>query len=619
MNVDSVPCVFWRKATLVSHADTFLGKHDWDKTAKALAPVRSEYGERGTLAHDYVWTKLRHLEVKPVHPGCTVTRSFKIFRIHHTDANTATFDCKDPATGETKEISVREYFKRKYNYQLHSPALPVVEMTKKGVLYPMECVEIAGLQKYNHKLDDRQTADMLKIAVRRPEIRFGDISNAKNKLNHSKDPVLQHFGMGISDQPVKTKARLLQSPTIQFGNTKVEPMTQGRWDLRGKKFLDTNRVPLTSWGVGVFKQGGRNALTKTQAETWATQFKNQYIGHGGKVKNDPFVTEVTGDTAEAVLRLFNGTGNHFNQRPQLLIFMVPNKDSWPYLRIKKSCDCRFGVPSQVVQAAHISKMNPQYMSNVAMKVNAKLGGVTCKAVSKNPEANIRPFSMFIGADVSHASPGSIAPSLSAISVSADKIGAKYMGRCETGNRRVEIIDGQNMKEMLIPLVDQWTKTVGQGRRPQNVYYFRDGVSTGQFAQVLEQEVPVIKDVIHHGSGEKDPPKVTVVIANKRHHIRAVPGKTDKQAGDKNGNPLPGTLIERDITSPHGWDFLLVSHVALQGTSQPVHYHVIRDEIGHNPTQLQNMIYNHCYQYVRSTTSVSLCKHPSSIDSLAILS
>jgi eukaryotic translation initiation factor 2C len=249
------------------------------------------------------------------------------------------------------------------------------------------------------------------------------------------------------------------------------------------------------------------------------------------------------------------------------------------------------------------------MSNVAMKVNAKLGGVTCRAVSKNPEANIRPYSMFIGADVSHASPGSLAPSLSAISVSADKIGAKYMGRCETGHRRVEIIDNQNMKEMLVPLVDQWTKTVGQGNRPKNVYYFRDGVSTGQFAQVLEQEVPIIKDVIFHGSGDKEPPKVTVVIANKRHHLRAVPAKTDKQAGDKNGNPLPGTLIERDITSPHGWDFLLISHVALQGTSQPVHYHVIRDEIGHTPVQLQNMIYNHCYQYVRSTTSVSLCKHP----------
>lgn len=56
--------------------------------------------------------------------------------------------------------------------------------------------------------------------------------------------------------------------------------------------------------------------------------------------------------------------------------MVPNKDSWPYTRSKKSCDYWIGVSSQVIQSAQISKMNPQYMSSVAMKINAKLGGMT---------------------------------------------------------------------------------------------------------------------------------------------------------------------------------------------------------------------------------------------------
>lgn len=99
-------------------------------------------------------------------------------------------------------------------------------------------------------------------------------------------------------------------------------------------------------------------------------------------------------------------------------------------------------------------------------------------------------------------------------------------------------------------------------------------------------------------------KFTVVVANKRHHIRAFP---DKSVADRNLNPLPGTLIERDVTSPHDWDFLLYSHIALQGTSRPVHYHVILDQIKHRPEELENMIYDHCYQYMRSTTSVSLCK------------
>jgi len=63
-----------------------------------------------------------------------------------------------------------------------------------------------------------------------------------------------------------------------------------------------------------------------------------------------------------------------------------------------------GVQSQVVQSAHVIKNFPQYSSNVAMKVNAKLGGTTSRTISRTPDAQLRPGSVIIGADVSHASP-----------------------------------------------------------------------------------------------------------------------------------------------------------------------------------------------------------------------
>ena len=89
-----------------------------------------------------------------------------------------------------------------------------------------------------------------------------------------------------------------------------------------------------------------------------------------------------------------------------------------------------------MQAEHVSKVNAQYMGNVAMKVNAKLGGTTSRiagvgAVSpevyiadreqKNPALGhfLKP-SIIIGADVSHASPGSLQASMAAITVSCDR-------------------------------------------------------------------------------------------------------------------------------------------------------------------------------------------------------
>jgi eukaryotic translation initiation factor 2C len=56
-----------------------------------------------------------------------------------------------------------------------------------------------------------------------------------------------------------------------------------------------------------------------------------------------------------------------------------------------------------------------------------------------------------------------------------------------------------------------------------------------------------------------------------------------------------------------WLLDLSSHSAIQGTARPVHYHVILDEAQVPVNDLHKMVYQHCYQYMRSTTPVSLCK------------
>lgn len=49
-------------------------------------------------------------------------------------------------------------------------------------------------------------------------------------------------------------------------------------------------------------------------------------------------------------------------------------------------------------------------------------------------------------------------------------------------------------------------------------------------------------------------KYTVIVATKRHHIRFFPREGDAHSADRNGNALPGTLVERDITHPFEDDF-----------------------------------------------------------------
>ena len=98
---------------------------------------------------------------------------------------------------------------------------------------------------------------------------------------------------------------------------------------------------------------------------------------------------------------------------------------------------------------------------------------------------------------------------------------------------------------------------------------------------------------------------TVIVAEKRHHIRFFP-ELGSVASDKNGNPVPGVVVDQDITHPYEYDFYLNSHSAIQGTARPTHYQVIADEEGVPPNQLISMVYEHSYQYMRATTPVSLC-------------
>jgi eukaryotic translation initiation factor 2C len=439
-----------------------------------------------------------------------------------------------------KTISIYDYFRQTYNVTLQFPMLPLVEMTKKGVLYPMEFLHLVENQRYAKKLDEIQTANMIKFAVAPPKDREKAINEGKGWLNWAGDPIASSFGLKIDPNMTKTNARLLPAPGVRFGNKVEQPGTKGRWDLRGKKFLTTNPNELVAWGIGVFKNGRINP-DKGAIDNFVAGFSRAYRDHGGRVSNQPpNIMILPNDPGQAVELLHQSTGNKYKRRPQLLVFLVQDKNSFHYTRIKKSCDCRYGVVSQVMQLAQVLKGNPQYYSNVLMKVNAKLGGCTTSSESapgSGFKGGFKEPTMFIGADVSHASPGSPQASMAAITVSFDRFGGRYAAACQTNGHRVEMISESNWTNCLKPLVTQWQSNVGGGKLPTQVYYFRDGVSEGQFIHVMQQEVPHIKAVLS-GLSNAGPwnGKITVIIAAKRHHIRCFPGPG---AGDPKGNPLPG--------------------------------------------------------------------------------
>lgn len=448
---------------------------------------------------------------------------------------------------------------------------------------------------------DPQTSEMIKFAVQRPQQRMAEVAKMVRNLNWAGDRYLDHFGIKINPSMPKIEGRLLPNPVVQFGNKSTDPKTTGRWDLRGARFTIPNRKPLTSWAF-VSVDG---CVDRQTLDTFSKKFSNVYKSHGGKIERNPLILGYRGmPHDQMVVDAYNTCGNQNKQTPQIIFFVLRDKSAWVYDRLKRNAECRLAAVTQMVQAAHVAKAAPQYLSNVCMKVNAKLGGQTSGISHRGPVKSFfdKP-TMVIGVDVSHghAGNGPLPVSVAAMCVSMDKEAAIYDARVQTNGWAVEILQPVNMHSMLGPLIKKWRAK--HNVAPKQVFYMRDGVSEGQFAHVMQFEYQEMRKVFEETTGVV--PKITVIIATKRHHIRFF--AMEQRFGDKNQNCLPGTLVDREVTHPFHYDFYLCSHSAIQGTARPVHYNVIHDECQLDPGELQRILYHQCYQYCRSTTPISL--HP----------
>lgn len=613
INVDVSNGSFWQHNHLQQVMLNLTHSRDFTDMMRKLEDVQSS-PDRPEKQDSPMWKELRRLRklsIYPRHRGINIKeRSYVIDGFLKQGAKEYKFQLRNKQTGAMETASIYEYFLKRYDVTLIHPEFPLVQTTKKGVVFPMEVVVISENQKYPYKLDEIQTSKMIKFAVTRPDVRMNDIQAGIKTLNWTGDEMLQKYGLSINPNMIETQARLLPPPQVIFDKGSVNPGTSGRWDLRGpRRFLTPNTEPLRAWGVCVFPaRQPSQTMDKASVQNFVKEFIKAYQSHGGKVEcKTPMLVMAPADAAKGVEEAWTKTKNAFKIRPQIIVFILSDRNSFHYLRVKKSADCRFGILTQCVQSAHAAKSAPQYLSNVCMKFNAKLGGSTARVPGTSQQyGHFLAPSIIIGADVSHPPGMTEQPSMAAMTVSLDKIGVRYGAACQTNGRRIEMITPANIHGLCIPLVRHWVSNINGGVLPEHVYYFRDGVSEGQYQHVLQQELRDLRRAFRENFNNNCP-KFVVVVASKRHHIRFFPKPTDRAAADRNANPLPGTLVEKDVTHPFENDFYLCSHSAIQGTARPVHYHVLLDEAGLTPNQLHAMIYEQCYAYIRSTTPVSL--HP----------
>ncbi|KAL6652215.1 hypothetical protein ACP70R_011140 [Stipagrostis hirtigluma subsp. patula] len=562
---------------------------------------------------------LRGVKVEVTHRG-NMRRKYRISGLTSQATRELSFPVDDRGTVKT----VVQYFMETYGFRIQHTTLPCLQVgnQQRPNYLPMEVCKIVEGQRYSKRLNEKQITALLKVTCQRPQERELDILQTVHHNAYYEDPYAQEFGIKIDERLAAVEARVLPPPRLKYhdsGREKDVLPRVGQWNMMNKKMVNGGRV--SNWACINFSRNVQDSAARGFCHELAIMCQIS----GMDFALEPVLPPVTARPEHVERALKARYQDAMNiLRPQgreldLLIVILPDNNGSLYGDLKRICETDLGLVSQCCLTKHVFKMSKQYLANVALKINVKVGGrntVLVDALTRRiPLVSDRPTIIF-GADVTHPHPGEdSSPSTAAVVASQDwPEVTKYAGLVSAQAHRQELIQdlfkvwqdpqrgtvtGGMIKELLI----SFKRATGQ--KPQRIIFYRDGVSEGQFYQVLLYELDAIRKACASLEPNYQPP-VTFVVVQKRHHTRLFANNhNDHRTVDRSGNILPGTVVDSKICHPTEFDFYLCSHAGIQGTSRPAHYHVLWDENKFTADELQSLTNNLCYTYARCTRSVSI--------------
>ncbi|EGO01021.1 hypothetical protein SERLA73DRAFT_167206 [Serpula lacrymans var. lacrymans S7.3] len=555
---------------------------------------------------------VRHLRVKTTHLGYRKT----VKALSRQNAKQYRFPCEELGG----QVTVEQYFLAKYSIRLRRPELPLVDVGGKNKNYlPPEVCEILPDQPYRGKLTEEHTAAMITAACKPPNVNANAIvTHGLNELGFrltAGPSLLGAFGISIGNEMAVVPGRILPSPGLTYSNAPAQIDERASWNMRSVRFTVGGR--LERWVVLLVQDGGRDEFRGTndpELRNVIKGFRDMCSKSGITVdRQDPAFVAVQlppknrGDTMrrEAITAIRNALVS-VKPKPNMVLAILSSGDHAIYEGFKHLCDAYLDVATVCVQSSKIRKEKGQmqYYANVALKVNMKMGGVNHKLDDRSGKWLKEAPTMIVGMDVTHPGPGSVkgTPSIAAVVASVDSHYAQYPASMELQETKKEMIT--NLAQMMVERLTLWKSRNGN-KLPERVLVYRDGVSEGQFPIVRIDELPEIKKAFRKFDTPQKPykPKLTIVVCGKRHHTRFYP--TEPSAADRDGNPRPGTVVDRGVTAVYEFDFFLQAHGGLQGTTRPTHYYVVHDEIKFGADELQGLTNNLSYIFARATKAVSL--------------
>jgi eukaryotic translation initiation factor 2C len=217
---------------------------------------------------------------------------------------------------------------------------------------------------------------MIHETCQAPLVRSNKISAGINVIQTENNENLKHFNIDFSDEMISVNARILPVPSLEYHKDSIENSIkphQGSWNLKNKKFVEG--INLISWAVVIFGEEDRLSLDIIQ--NFIITLCSVFSTCGITVKNStPPLTyaDVNGNIEHILTDAYVMAERSYNYKPQMIFCMLPNTGISLYSEIKRVSDSVLGIVTQCIQGKHVIRPKIQFCANLALKVNAKLGG-----------------------------------------------------------------------------------------------------------------------------------------------------------------------------------------------------------------------------------------------------
>ena len=340
--------------------------------------------------------EIRGLKIEITHCGL-IKRKYRVFGVTRRSASQLTFPLQMPDTDTAVECTVEKYFFERHGRILDYPYLPCLQVGQenKHTYLPLEVCNVIPGQRCIKKLTDTQTSTMIKATARSAPGRGQEIANLVHRASFHEDPYVTDFGMSVENRMTQLSARVLPSPKILFSNGQnYATPNHGAWDMRQKKFYVG--VEIKTWAIACFANA---RMCSDQAlRNFTKHFQKISEDAGMMISNGPvFCKYVENHQVDQVEPMFRYLTENFHGL-QLILVILPGK-SPVYAEIKRVGDTILGVSTQCVQFRNIIKTTPQTMSNLCLKINAKLGGINNILMPQMRPKIFKEPVIFFGADL----------------------------------------------------------------------------------------------------------------------------------------------------------------------------------------------------------------------------